>query len=82
MKKSLFSQPDTFSISPLLALLPVMGNLQKLDQLSASLYARYEKVAALKKNVDSNDLAYKNFIAEQEMLKQVLDYLNIKPEQD
>lgn len=82
MKKSLCSPPDTFSLSPLLALLPVRGQVGKLQTLTSSLYARFEKVSALQRemeaNPDSPELSRRP-AAEAAMLRHVLDWLAVKP---
>jgi len=82
LKKSVYSRPDPFSLSPLLLLLPVRGKISRLESLTSSLFARYEKVSSLHKDSDgdSAEANYKRTGAEQLMLKQVLDWLSIKPE--
>ena len=79
MKKPLYSSPDLFSLSPLMALLPVKGMVGELEKLTASLYARYEKVCALKKGVgaEAGDEAYRRIASEEAMLKNVLDWLSV-----
>jgi len=82
LKKSVYSRPDPFSLSPLLLLLPVKGKISKLEGLTSSLFARYEKVTTLQKDLE-NDVPegnYRRTGAEQLMLKQVLDWLSIKPD--
>ncbi|MBN8548286.1 MAG: hypothetical protein J0M12_03100 [Deltaproteobacteria bacterium] len=82
MKKSLCSNPEPFSLSPLLALLPVRGQVGKLEALTSSLFARFEKVLALQKelelNPDSSELSRRP-ASEAAMLRQVLDWLAVKP---
>ena len=84
MKRSPFSAPDSFSLLPLLALLPVRGSLKRLELLTSSLYARYEKVTATRKELgvsgDSDRSVDKRLFAEEEMLRQTLDWLELKPE--
>jgi len=82
MKKSLISPPDSFSIAPLLALLPVRGKIGKLESLTSSLFARFEKVSALRGNLgtDVERELVKRLDAEEAMLKQVLDWLAVNPE--
>lgn len=82
MKRNLYSAPEAFSLSPLLALLPVRGDIGKLESLTASFYARYEKVSGLLKeaeNVLGGEIK-KRLLAEQAMLKQILDWLVVKPQ--
>lgn len=79
MKRSLYSPPDPFSLLPLLALLPAKGKVQRLDALRSSLFARYEKVAAMKRDNPGREQA-RRIAAEEGMLKQVLDWLAVTPE--
>jgi hypothetical protein len=82
MKRRLFSPPEQFSLSPLLALLPVLGKVDKLEGLTASLFARYEKVMALRKSVaEAGDTDNRRRLdAEANMLSEVLAWLEIRPE--
>lgn len=83
MKRSLFSPPDPFSLSPMVTLLPVQGSIEKLEALTSSLYARYEKVQALQKELHSSQVTpnlMRRHTAEVVMLSQVLDWLSVKPE--
>ena len=82
MKRSFYSAPEAFSLSPLLALLPVRGEIGKLEALTASLYARYEKVSGLLKEAESvlGGEIKRRLLAEQGMLKQILDWLVVKPQ--
>ena len=81
MRRPLYSPPDPWSLSPLLALLPLKGSVNELPALTSSLYARFEKVQALQAelNPDENKEAFKRFSAEAVMLKQVLDWLSVHP---
>ena len=81
MKRPLYSAPDSFSLLPLMALLPSRGQVGRLHDLTSSLYARFEKVQALI-NESSSDTheAPKRLTAELSMLKLVLDWLAVKPE--
>jgi len=74
-KRSLFSPPDDFSISPLLSLLPTRGDVNRLSSLNASLFARHEKVvnSTSRGGEDSKRIA-----SEEAMLRQVLEWLEIK----
>lgn len=69
---------DTFSLSPLLALLPSFGKPDKLEGLSASIFARHERVQA-QKNSTTDDVSSRKFNAEEGMLRQVLEWLDMKP---
>lgn len=79
MRRPLCSPPEDFAISPLLVLLPSRGNPGNLAGLTSSLYARYEKVAALHRDLgESQDKqAAKRILAEEAMLKQVLEWLEV-----
>jgi len=79
MRRPLFSAPDAFSLTPLLALLPVKGRIGSLAALTSSLYARYEKVQALRRelNPELDRDPYRRFSSEEAMLKQVLDWLTL-----
>lgn len=83
MKRSIFSPPDSFSIAPLLALLPVRGKIGKLEALTSSLFARYEKVSVARRELgaDVERETGKRLAAEEAMLKQVLDWLAVNPEE-
>ena len=76
-----FGASDPFSLSPLVALLPVHGRVGGLAALTSSLFARYEKVQSLLKEVnpEENRQAYGRLTAEGDMLKQVLDWLSVRP---
>jgi hypothetical protein len=82
MKQSLFSPPDPFTLSPMITLLPVIGSIDKLEALTSSLYARYEKVQNLQKEIPAGQGpgGSRRPSAEAAMLKQVLDWLSVKPE--
>jgi hypothetical protein len=82
MKRSLFSPPDPNSLLPLLGLLPVKGKVGKLETLTSSMYARYENVVLMQREVQgtTEEDAMRRFAAEESMLRQVLDWLAVKPE--
>lgn len=84
MKKSLFAPPDPFSLAPLLMLLPVRGDIAKLEALTSSLFARYEKVVALRRDMgeDVEREVARRLGAEEAMLRQVLDWLAVNPERN
>jgi hypothetical protein len=82
MKRSVFAAPDDFSLSPLLSLLPTKGKVGKLEALTSSLFARYEKVLNELDHVEFEDEVDKQrnkLTIEAEMLKQVLEWLEVKP---
>ncbi len=70
--------PDPFSLSPLLALIPQRGQLSRLESLVSSLFARYEKVEALRAEATETD-SERRYAAEAGMLRQILDWLAVKP---
>ena len=79
MKKDSLVRSDTFSFSPLLALLPVLSRIENLKPLTSFFYARYEKISALRRSVDSqtdSDSSHA-FLAEQAMLQEVLEWLGV-----
>ncbi|MBX7145125.1 MAG: hypothetical protein K1X79_11790 [Oligoflexia bacterium] len=83
MKRSLMSAPESFTLAPLLALLPSRGDVSKIESLTPSLFARYEKVLAFQRECAQNpELAdsSRRFFAESAMLRTVLDWLQVKPE--
>ncbi len=83
MKRPLYSAPDSFSLSPLLSLLPSFDSIKRLDGLTSSLFARYEKVLALQREIgDSPELAQqlKRCQSELQMLKTILDWLEVSPD--
>ena len=82
MKRNLLSPPEPFTLSPMLSLLPVLGSPGKLEGLKASLFARYEKVTAQRKAAtEGGDSEQRRKLeAESNMLFQVLDWLDLKPE--
>ena len=80
--------PDSFSLSPLLSLLPSLGSVARLEELVPSLFARYESVEALRHAADSasTDSAdagsadlREQLERESAMLKQILDWLEVQP---
>jgi len=82
MKRPLYSSPEPFSLAPLLVLLPVRGKIGKLEALTSSLFARFEKVSALRREIgeDAEREVVRRLAAEEAMLKQVLDWLAVNPE--
>ena len=82
MKRSLFSPPDPHSLLPLLGLLPVQGKVGKLETLTSSMYARYENVVLVQRETQDSmgEEAMRRCAAEEAMLRQVLDWLAVKPE--
>ncbi len=78
MSNSIGSPPDPFSLSPLLALLPAPGDVTRLESLMSSLFARHEKVEALRGEASEKD-SERRYAAEAAMLRQILDWLAVKP---
>jgi hypothetical protein len=71
--------PESFSLSPLLALLPEGGKLTRLESLVSSLYARHEKVEALRGEAADKE-SQRRYSSEAAMLRQILEWLAEKPE--
>lgn len=71
--------PESFSLSPLLALLPDGGKLTRLESLVSSLFARHEKVEALKGEASDKE-SQRRYSSEAAMLRQILEWLAEKPE--
>lgn len=69
---------DPFSLSPLLSLLPSCGSISRLEPLVPSLFARHEKVLSLRDQNESKELE-RRLSAEEAMLRQILDWLAVKP---
>lgn len=81
MKRSPLSIPEQFSVAPLLSLLPKCGDVNKLQALLSSFFARYEKTRSMieeVRNEEDRD-ALRRCIAEEEMLREVLEWLQIDP---
>lgn len=80
MKRTAYSAPEEFALQPLLSILPSVGNISKLQALTSSFYARYLKVSEQIKL--SQEAKLKNsLVLESLMLKQVLDWLEVVPEE-
>jgi hypothetical protein len=78
MSGTIGGPPEAFSLSPLLALLPEGGNLYRLETLVSSLYARQEKVEALRSEAPDRESERKCTL-EAAMLRQILEWLAEKP---
>jgi hypothetical protein len=72
--------PDPFSLSPLLSVLPALGNVSRLESLVTSLFARYESVEAQREHTDVVETRTK-LASEAAMLRQILDWLAVQPEE-
>jgi hypothetical protein len=77
MKRSLLSPPDAGTRMPLVALLPSRGDISKLEGLTSSLFARYERAQRALSEQKSGSLLYKRTQAEFFMLKEVLEWLSV-----
>ena len=75
------ASPDPFSLSPLLAVLPRLGNVSRLETLVSSLFARFESIDALRENVDGAE-ARARLAHEAAMLRQILDWLSVNPDEE
>jgi hypothetical protein len=71
--------PESFSLAPLLSLLPNLGSVARLEDLVSSLFARYESVEALRQTADPSDSRGGQLALESAMLKSILDWLEVQP---
>jgi hypothetical protein len=78
MSGTIGGPPDSFSLSPLLALLPDGGSLYRLETLVSSLYARQETVEALREDAPDRD-SERRYASEAAMLRQILEWLSERP---
>jgi hypothetical protein len=72
--------PNPFSLSPLLSVLPSVGNVSRLENLVPSLFARFESVQALREHNEDPNIRAK-LMNEAAMLRQILDWLAVQPEE-
>jgi hypothetical protein len=70
--------PDSFSLAPLLSLLPSVGSVARLEGLVSSLFARYESVEAARADAESQEVRAQLSL-ESAMLRQILDWLAVQP---
>lgn len=77
MSTTIGSPPDSFSLSPLLSLLPTCGSVARVEGMVSSLFARQEKVVQLREQGGSKELE-RRLACEEAMLRQVLDWLSAK----
>ncbi|MCB0317880.1 MAG: hypothetical protein KDD56_03925 [Bdellovibrionales bacterium] len=81
MSKSKFSPPEPFFIDPLLHMLPAKGMLTDLESLSSSMFAKYKNLSLMLENVDSSNSMITKMESEQLMLRQVLEWLKLNPDE-
>jgi hypothetical protein len=72
--------PDPFSLSPLLSVLPSVGNVSRLESLVSSLFARFESVEALREHTETPEARAK-LTSEAAMLRHILDWLAVQPDE-
>lgn len=72
--------PEPFSLSPLVSVLPAVGNVSRLESLVSSLFARYETVDELREDAGTPEVRTK-LSSEAAMLRQILDWLAVQPEE-
>jgi hypothetical protein len=80
-KSSLSSSPDAYATNPLMTLLPVY-EVSRLDIYTSSFYARYERVKNQRLAYTGHTLTedvLKGILAEELLLKEVLEWLAIRP---
>lgn len=91
-------RPDWFSLSPLIAILPELATARDLERFNNALFARYERVRAQRQDArgrpgrnaneapaESNDSArelQRRMAAEEQMLRQVLEWLGVRVTRD
>ncbi len=82
MPKSSLLAPDPFSFSPFLSVLPEMGDVSKLKAAVSSLYARFQRMHELSRELEArmNPEIHKKVLAETQMLQQILNYLEVDTE--
>ena len=80
MKKPLLGPIESFSLSPLLSLMPSEGGLEKLQSFTASFFARYERVTAQRQEAADPEIQ-RRLLLEESMLRQVLDWLAVRPQE-
>lgn len=78
MKRKIYSRPELFGLSPMLALLPDLGDAESLQKMYSTLFARQETVSAARKEASGNgaDAQTKAYRVEEEMLQAVLEWLS------
>jgi hypothetical protein len=77
-----YSPPEEFVSAPLLCMVPIVGDVTRLEGFTTSLYARYEKISLIVSEMERAPQvsAVGRFNAEREMLREILDWLAITPE--
>jgi hypothetical protein len=82
MKDILYAAPEAFSRAPMVAILPVRGHVGRLDALTPSLYARYERVVNAQRSLaQQEDTGFsRRLAAEESMLRTVLEWLSVEPD--
>ena len=78
MSERIGGTPESFSLSPLLALLPEGGSLYRLETLVSSLYARQESVEVMREDAPDRE-SERKYAIEAAMLRQILEWLSEKP---
>lgn len=76
--QSIYARPDEFSLNPFIAVLPVIGQINKLQSLSNALFVKYEKVHAALQGLEEDVLNpehRKRLAAEEAMLRLSLEWL-------
>ena len=81
MIKSL-KKADDFSQAPMVSLLPVLSQVDRLKSLQSFIYARYEKVAILRESSGAGMSNSDAIQAEYAMLLEILDWLKMTPTKD
>ena len=74
MKKSIYSMPEEFGMSPLYMILPQEGDVKSLISENTSLYARLERIKDLRQGVEGEEQS--KLILEESMLQIVLGWIS------
>lgn len=80
VNKNLIGNPDRFSFSPLFAVLPSSGKVNRLRDYTSSLFARYEALKSHHPDSLSADDNTKAVNIESDMLKEILEWLSVSTE--
>ena len=81
MTDKLSSPIESFALSPLIAVLPSLGSLTRLDSLLSSLYARQDKAEAMRAHALDKE-SERKLLIEAAMLHQILDWLAGRAEEE
>ena len=75
MSENKFDYPDSLALLPLATLLPRYSSIAELSALQPSLYARYDKLVAIKNSLTEGGVQPGQIQAEEKMLNEVLNWI-------